>query len=164
MRFLGCMLVLVLFLVGCNYQVGLDHSKAKELNPNLLGRWIAQFDDEEDHIEIFVYMEGEEEDNDYAVAYVVGGAALLFRGYLVEVEGKDILNLQWLNKDEDTTREYFIATYTIIDNVLRISSLRAEIVSPKIKSAEELEKQIRAHINDVKLFDQENTGVYRRVQ
>ena len=118
---------------------------------SLLGIWkyVPKNNDEEE-VAMLIY---EGNDREYTITYLEGKDAMVFRGYLVDVKGVKILNVQWLTRPKSDEPEYIFYRYTIKDSKLYAQPMNTDVISTEIDSQEDLIRRVIENIKNPLLFN-----------
>ena len=154
MRAMGisiCVAICLAAFSGCQYKVAFDQEQAVEIDASLLGIWkYVPKDDDGDEVTMLIY---EGNDREYTIAYLEDKDAMVFRGYLVDVKGVKILNMQWLNRPKNDEPEYIFYRYTIKDSKLYVQPMNTDVIATEIDSQEDFIKRVIENIKNQLLFN-----------
>lgn len=146
-----CVMICMAAFSGCQYKVAFDQEQAVEIDTSLLGIWkYAPKDNDEEEVTMLIY---EGNDREYTIAYIEDKDAMVFRGYLVDVEGVKILNMQWLNRPKNDEPEYIFYRYTIKDSKLYAQPMNTDVIDTEIESQEDFIRLVIENIKNPLLFN-----------
>jgi len=158
-----------LFLLSsCDFKVPLTSKHSIGIDQAVLGSWelIAEKGQEADPsgtVTIKVYQFSETE---YLIHYFEAGSSYYFRGYPINIEGVEAVQLDLLGSDEelvakDDEDRFHVASYEWLNGQLVIRTLNSEVVDDDISDSESLRKAFLANKDNPDLF--QDPGVFKRL-
>jgi len=159
-------IVALLVIVGCDYQVPLTEEHNISIDPSVLGIWEGVTDGDkpsnpDERMVILKYA-----DTEYLVHYPTGKDGLYFRAYPIKVEGVSCVQIQQIGTaDGDIGKEgrkYHVISYTLSNGNLEITMLNTDLVGKNLPDSTGLRQAFLKHKDSKDLF--KNPGKFRRVK
>ncbi len=149
MKSKSLILIICIFLLGCNYESPVPSKNDIPIDKELLGLW--QFDPEFESAEIRISANGETE---YLLTSPIDGDSFQAKVYHVKIGDIDALQVQFLGTEDLPLDEnqYNLAVIEKQDNTLIVKFLNDYLISTSIKTGRELKEQILAHKDNKELF------------
>ncbi len=136
--------ILLLISTGCDFDVPLSHIATKAADPNLTGTWLGQSSDGKP-IALDIQATG----TDYIVTYQEDGDSLTFKGFEINADGLNLIQLELQNAD---SKKYLFIKYELSAKELSVYRLNTAVVSAKCQTSDELLNDIRIHLQNSFLF------------
>jgi len=154
------------FLTACEFNAPLTTDHNIPIDQAILGYWkITSIENKVDATEIRIYAFSETE---YVVHYLEDGDDLYFRAYAINVGGVPAVQLELMvgagdgpgsNEEDD---RYHVASYKIVDGMLRISTLNSNVIDDELPDSKSLREAFVAHKDHPELFN--DPGIFRRIE
>lgn len=168
MKHAGVLLILIVLpLVGCEYESPLNKEHNIPIDSTVLGLWgkipnEGKEPKQDERIMILKYSTTE-----YLINYPVGKNGWYFRGYAIEIGGVSCVQLQVIGTehgppDEDEKELFGVISYQLTDNELEIKILSTDLVDDDLKTTKGLMQAFLKHKDHKDLFT--NPGVFRRIK
>ena len=161
------MVVTVLLLAGCEYEVPLSEEHVIPVDSSVLGLWeyIPEEGEESDDVERMMILEFS--DTEALIHYPIGEEGIYFRAYAIKIGEVSCVQLEALGTIEgpipqDEKQRYHVMTYELADGILEVKLLNTELVDGELKSSEALRKAFLEHQDHQDLFN--DPGRFRRVE
>ena len=151
-------IVTLLFLAGCKYEVPLTKEHAIPVDLWVLGVWEPQTDKEEawgadERMMILKYS-----DTEYLIHYPPGGNdETYYRGYLINIGGISCVQLQVIGTEDGMPKRgvkdlFHVVSYELKKGILEIRTLNTDLVDDNLKTTEALVKAFLSHKDNKDLF------------
>lgn len=154
MKTLLASLVSVFLLNSCVFDEPFAAKAEIPVDGKLLGRWELVQDSANSKPERMVVLQHSE--NEYVVAYPLGGDAMAFRAYPVKLEGRDFVQIQLIGTVkgpvEAKDRKYHLLEVKLDGDQLELRTLDADVIGKDHKTRADLLAAFKAHMNDAGLF------------
>ncbi len=149
MKTKSLILIVCIFLFGCNYESPVPSENDIPIKKELLGLW--QFDPEFENAQLRISANGETE---YLLTSPVDGDSFQARAYHVNIGGIDAVQLQFLGTEDAPLEEnqYNLAVFEKQDNGIIVKFLNDYVINTSITSGEELKENILAQKDNKELF------------
>lgn len=155
------LLFLFVFLIGCEYSVPLIQSPDKNIDRAVLGLWERTVDIRSEKLLVLPL-----DENEYLVSYSDRDGGMFARAGLAEVGGKTFVQIKWLGTNEgglpDTDQVYQYATYEVNKTSLSVQMMSRDVISPEVKSTDELSKAIQENLENSDLLKE--AMVFKKVE
>ncbi len=161
------MVVTVLLLAGCEYEVPLTKEHVIPVESSVLGLWEYIPEEGEGPSDVERMMILEFSDTEALIHYPVDKEGIYFRAYAIKVGGVSCVQIEAIGTIEgpipqEEKKRYAVMSYELADGILEINILNNELVDGKLKSSEALRKVFLEHQDDEDLFI--DPGRFRRVE
>jgi hypothetical protein len=154
MKTLLASLVSVFLLNSCVFDEPFAAKAEIPINQALLGRWESIPDSADAEPERMVVLQHSE--NEYVVAYPLGGDAMAFRAYPVKLEGRDFVQIQLIGTVkgpvETKDRKFHLLQVKLDGDTLETRTIDPEVIGKDHKSSADLLAAFKAHKDDAGLF------------
>jgi hypothetical protein len=162
------MLVLVaLFLVGCEYESPLTKEHSISVDSVVLGLWElvpekGKDPDQNQRMMILKYSGTE-----YLIHYPTGKDGMYFRGYPIKIGNVPCVQLEFIGTedgplDKDNKELFHVVSYALANGELKIKTLNTDLVDDELKDSGALRKSFLKHKGNKGLFT--NPGKFRRIE
>lgn len=157
MRRFASLLILMLTLSACVFDVPLTEEHDIPIDAGLLGLWEAlpnETDKSEKPDRLLVLKFS---DTEYLVEHLNAGSSIYFRAYLVEVAGVRAVQLQVIGDNIDPVGPgdsdlYSVVSYELSEDELTITELNTRLVNKDLPSTEALRQAFEAQKDAEDLF------------
>jgi len=164
MKTLLASLVAVFLLNSCVFDEPFAAKAEIPITQALLGRWELVADPADAKPERMVVLQHSE--NEYVVAYPLGGDAMAFDAYPVKLEGRDFVQIQLIGTVkgpvEAKDRKYHLLQVKLDGDQLELRTLDADVIGKDHKTSADLLAAFKAHKDDDGLF--EKPARFRRMK
>ncbi len=149
MKTKSLILIVCIFLFGCNYESPVPFESDIPINKELLGLW--QFEPEFENAKLRISANSETE---YLLTSPLDGEKFHAKAYHVKIGDINALQLQFLGTEDMPLEEYNynLAVVEKEDNTLTVKFLNDYVISTSIKTGGELKEHILAHKDNNELF------------
>lgn len=157
-RKIGILMAFCLLAAACQYSVPLSTEHNVAIDSALLGNWAMQpeIDDPRASLDSMTVMRFST--SEYLLRYVSEGSELLFRAYLINPGGEQLLQLELLEDSDgpvshdENANLFMVARYALDGEVLTVGTMNVALVSDEIDNTEALLKAYLEHKDDPELF------------
>ncbi len=133
-------LVLVLSVLGCDFDVSITAKPTRRIDPRLLGAWTSS--DGKDRMTIRKY-----DDSNYVISSADGA---LFRAYHSDISGNPLITVQDITSAD---RKYFYVRWRVNDrDVLSLEGVNDAVIPKTTRTSTAVVKLIRTNATNPKLF------------
>lgn len=144
--------VILLLLVGCDYEIPLSQTPSAPANPALAGIWIEASTNSKP-----VSMEIKTAGMDYSITYTENDTeasrSYIFKGFEIHAAGLNLIQLEWQQADAAESKEkYIFAKLDLTPEGLSVYRLNDNVVSAACQTAEEMLNDIAVHRQNPFLF------------
>lgn len=145
------LVIFVLYLLnGCIYEVPLKYNDRVVVDDTIVGSWTVG--DTENHtVNIAKFS-----DNEYMVSYTKKYDTFYFRGYLLFIEGHNLMELQLISVNkrpvQNNRRKYVFYKYVFEGNKIKVFPVNTKVISKNIKSSREMSRIFNKNINNHALY------------
>jgi hypothetical protein len=158
-------LVLTLFIAGCDYLAPLSAEHNIAIDPAVIGLWeeVPEGDkppDPNDRMLILKYS-----DTEYLVHYPVRKDEAYYRAYPIKVDGISCVQVQQIGTAQGDFKEdkkYDVVTYSIFKDEMEIKVLNTDLVGQDLRDSAALRQAFLKNKDKKNLFT--NPGKFRRVK
>ncbi len=155
-------LLSILLLGGCIYDVPLVEKAEVPVDPALTGIWQmipdeGTLEDPDDRLVILPFSKTE-----YVAISGQSDAALYFRAYPVRLDGMELIQLEWLQVEPGGDERYHVCRYTLENGVLTVETLNDDVVGRRITDSKALCKTLLVNRDDPELF--EDAARYQKLE
>ena len=149
--------VVIVLLVGCEYESALVEEARISIDPAVIGLWEPLADPgqkapKDERMMVLKYS-----DTEYLIHYPVEKDGWYYRGYAITLGGVACVQLQVIGTDtgppKDSERALFhVFSYRLTDGQLVIRTINTDLVSDDLKDTEALKRAFLKHKDDKDLF------------
>jgi hypothetical protein len=150
-KIISSLIVLILFS-SCDYKVALVEKPQIQIDNKLTGTW--ERTNKQKKIEKLLILPIDE--YEYFIAYPLGNNAMFAKACFCNIANKTLVQIKWFGTAEGVIpkdgRVYQYLEYKFDKNKLNIQMLNTKVINKDIKTSTELKNQIKANIDNSKLF------------
>jgi hypothetical protein len=158
-------IVLTLFIAGCEYLAPLSGDHNIAIDPTVIGLWEEAPEgdkppDPDDRMLILKYS-----DTEYLVHYPTRKDEMYYRAYPIKVDGIPCVQIQLIGSAEGGIKEdrkYQVTTYSMSNGELEIKTLNTDLVDKDLKDTASIKQAFLKNKDNKDLF--RNPGKFRRVK
>jgi len=160
-------LVLILLIVGCEYESPLTTEHTVAVDSAVIGLWEplpneGSKAEEDERMMILKYSNTE-----FLIHYPIGEDGFYYRAYPIKLGGVSCVQIQVIGTYEgplkmDETKLFHVVSYQLTDGKLEIRTLNTDLVDTDLKTTDELREAFLKHKDNKDLFD--NPETFRRIE
>ena len=159
-------IVVMLVIVGCDYQAPLTADHTVSIDQSVLGLWeeVPKGDKPPNPDERMLILRFS--DTEYLIHYPTGKDGLFFRGYPINVGGVPCVQVQLIGgydgDIEKEDRKYQVISYSLSNGMLELRTLNTDLVDKNLQDSASLRQAFLKHKDNKDLF--KNPGTFRRIK
>jgi hypothetical protein len=154
MKTLSVLALSVFLLNSCVFEFPFENDAKFPVEEGVLGRWEEVKDKTDGAPDRMLVLQNSP--NEYVIEYPVGGKAMYFRAFAVELEGAEYMQIQLTGTAEGAAkpadRKYHLLKVRLDGDSLEMRTIRAELLGKDIKDSAGMKAAFKAHKDDADLF------------